>query len=304
VTEAELAAEIDKARSEGYTTLSLHLGDLDSLPASIGDLCALTSLQIILGKKLTTLPESFGNLSNLTELYINCGLAVLPDSFGNLVNLDFLDLSDSRLETLPESFGNLVNLSFLNLSFGHLTSLPESFGNLTNLCGLRLEGNNLTSLPESFGDLPNLGDLSLGGNPSDLSILQRVPNLSHVEWVDERALLDDRYWIKFSDWQPQWLVDEDNAEIRSILIQNVGYEKICQELGANELDNWREYTLLQIDPDAMAEDFDEPMFLLKMICPSTGRIQILRVPPTMTSAEEAICWINHGIHPDEIAVQT
>jgi leucine-rich repeat protein SHOC2 len=48
----------------------------------------------------------------------------------------------------------------------------------------------------------------------------------------------------------------------------------------------------------------EPIVLLKMTCPSTAHIQILRVPPEMVSAEDAIVWVNHGIHPDEFAVQT
>jgi hypothetical protein len=48
----------------------------------------------------------------------------------------------------------------------------------------------------------------------------------------------------------------------------------------------------------------EPMVLLKMTCPSTGHIHILRVPPEMTSAEAAITWVNHGIHADEFAIQT
>jgi hypothetical protein len=45
------------------------------------------------------------------------------------------------------------------------------------------------------------------------------------------------------------------------------------------------------------------MLLLKITCPSTQHIHILRVPPEM-SAEAAITWVNHGIHPDEFAVQT
>ncbi|WP_373539707.1 hypothetical protein [Chamaesiphon sp.] len=48
----------------------------------------------------------------------------------------------------------------------------------------------------------------------------------------------------------------------------------------------------------------EPMVLLKMTCPSTAHIHILRVPPEMTSAEAAIKWVNHGIHPDKFSVQT
>jgi leucine-rich repeat protein SHOC2 len=46
------------------------------------------------------------------------------------------------------------------------------------------------------------------------------------------------------------------------------------------------------------------MVLLKITCPSTHHIHILRVPPEMTSAEAAITWVNHGVHPDEFAVQT
>lgn len=46
------------------------------------------------------------------------------------------------------------------------------------------------------------------------------------------------------------------------------------------------------------------MLLLKLTCLSTQDIHILRVPPEMTSAEAAITWVNHGIHPDEFAVQT
>jgi leucine-rich repeat protein SHOC2 len=79
---------------------------------------------------------------------------------------------------------------------------------------------------------------------------------------------------------------------------------------AVELDNWREYTLLKIDSiETMYSVYGkaigtEPMVLLKMTCPSTGHIHILRVPPEMTSAEAAITWVNHGIHPDEFAIQT
>jgi leucine-rich repeat protein SHOC2 len=76
------------------------------------------------------------------------------------------------------------------------------------------------------------------------------------------------------------------------------------------LDIWQEYILLKIDnvETIYNEDGDpidrEPMLLLKMTCPSTNHIYILRVPPEMTSAEAAITWVNQGIHPDEFAVQT
>jgi leucine-rich repeat protein SHOC2 len=102
------------------------------------------------------------------------------------------------------------------------------------------------------------------------------------------------------------------------LVEQLGYEKICADLDANKLDTWREYTLLKIDGveavyNEDEESIDSPeatlrererMVLLKMTCPSTAHIHILRVPPGMTSAEAAITWVNHGIHPDRFAVQT
>jgi internalin A len=103
-----------------------------------------------------------------------------------------------------------------------------------------------------------------------------------------------------NQWQAQWLLEEKNAELRRALIQGIGYDRICQELQAIELDSWQEYTLLKIESDVDLE----PIYLLKMTCPSTGYIHALRVPPDMKSAREAISWVNWGITPDEFSVQT
>lgn len=101
-------------------------------------------------------------------------------------------------------------------------------------------------------------------------------------------------------WQARWILNEANAELRRVLIQGIGYGRIIQELQAVELDSWREYTLLE-----MAAEIDfEPVHLLKMTCPSTGHIHVLRVPPDIFSAREAIRWANWGIDPEEFSVST
>jgi hypothetical protein len=100
-------------------------------------------------------------------------------------------------------------------------------------------------------------------------------------------------------WQAKWLLEEKNAELKRLLIQVIGYDRICTEVQPTELDSEQEYTLLRID------DADvEPMYLLKMTCPSTGYIHALRVPPNISSAREAIRWVNWGTDPEEFAVQT
>lgn len=119
-------------------------------------------------------------------------------------------------------------------------------------------------------------------------------------------------------WQAQWILEENNAELRRVLIQGIGYARICQELQATELDSWQEYTLLRIEADIDGFELDnsednmgddivpekEPVHLLKMTCPSTGFIHALRVPPDIICAREAIRWVNWEIDPEEFSVQS
>jgi internalin A len=102
-----------------------------------------------------------------------------------------------------------------------------------------------------------------------------------------------------NQWQSQWLLTEKNAELRRVLIQGIGYDRLCQELEAKQIDSWQEYALLQIDNADV-----EPICLLKMTCPSTGFIHALRVPPNLASARKAIRWVNWDIDPEEFSVQT
>jgi internalin A len=100
-------------------------------------------------------------------------------------------------------------------------------------------------------------------------------------------------------WQAEWLLSESNAELRRVLIERIGYDRICQQLQAVKLDTWQKYTLLKIDNADV-----EPIYLLKMTCPSTGHIHALRVPPDVLTAKEAIRWVNWDIDSEEFSVQT
>jgi leucine-rich repeat protein SHOC2 len=292
-------------------SLYLYRNQLKSLPSNISNLANLHSLQLG-SNHLTDLPEGIICLTNLNSLGLdNNQLNVFPEIINSLQNLTSLYLNDNQLTDLPKSINNLINLRKLDLSFNRLECLPDSIGDLGKLRKLGLRDNRLVRLPDSIYNLTSLFLLSLSNNPSvNLSILQCMPNLEKVELFS--IDLPRRYWTDVSDWKSEWLLDEDNVDIRSELVEQIGYERICDELNAITIDTWREYTLIKIHDvlerfygeDGNFIKSTEPMVLLQMTCPSTQHIHILRVPPEMKSAEAAITWVNHGIHPDEFAVQT
>ena len=114
-------------------------------------------------------------------------------------------------------------------------------------------------------------------------------------------LLPEKYGkVPQNQWRSEWLLSEKNALLRRTLIQGIGYIKICQDLKSILLDSWREYELIKINQDIDMES----VILLKMVCPSTNQIYILRVRPDFTSAREAIRWVNWGIDPEDFAIET
>jgi hypothetical protein len=78
----------------------------------------------LLYKKLTHLPDSISQLTNLTELYIY----------------------NNKLTHLPHSIERLTNLTKLNISFNQLTQLPIQLINLTQ-CKIYYDNNPIEYIP-------------------------------------------------------------------------------------------------------------------------------------------------------------
>jgi hypothetical protein len=88
------------------------------------------------------------------------------------------------------------------------------------------------------------------------------------------------------------------------------YAQLCQELEVDVLDTWREHTLLRLpihDDSTQAAlrlgpsvvDGFEATYVLKTVCPNSGQITAVRVPPSVASAKEAATWVNGGIDPEQ-----
>jgi Leucine Rich repeats (2 copies) len=276
------------------TSLNLwHNSITDISPLS--SLVNLTSLDLHYNGRITDI-SPLSSLVNLTSLDLKQNGITDISPLSSLVNLKKLDLSLSEITDISP-LSSLVNLTYLNLNYNQITDISP-LSSLVNLTYLNLDNNQITDI-SPLSSLVNLKELDLTDNQiTDLSPLRSLNKLNDI-WIYDVGL-PKKYFYPQEQWQPQWLLSEKNAEIRRLLIQTIGYDRICQELEAIELDAWREYTLLGIDINVD----EEPIYLLKMTCPSTGHIHVLRVPPDVNSAREAIRWVNWGIDPEEFAVQT
>ena len=104
------------------------------------------------------LPAELGNLTIMHSLNLggNRLSGEIPASLGNLTSLLALDLQKNRLSgEIPASLGNLTSLQNLKLNNNQLTgAIPASLGDLTSLQTLWLYSNQLS------GAIPDLSRLT------------------------------------------------------------------------------------------------------------------------------------------------
>ena len=145
-------------------SLTLHTGELETLPLGLGKLTELTSLDLS-GNRLVDLPPDIGELAKLERLTAyNNRLSALPKEIGGLCSLRQAVLWSNELTGLPASIGRLAKLEELSLKRNKLASLPEEIGMLANLQKLELENNLLESLPAGLGGMTGLKMLKLTQN--------------------------------------------------------------------------------------------------------------------------------------------
>ncbi len=85
------------------------------------------------------------------------------------------------------------------------------------------------------------------------------------------------------------VLQENNVEVRRVIIERIGLERLCDASGVEVLDQDRdaggERRLLRL---VLPED--EALVMVSVQCPSTSRRFVLRVPPTVTTCHEAVAW--------------
>lgn len=134
------------------------------LPAKIGGLAHLESIDARNCETLEALPKTLGECSKLCKLLVSQataenGMTIVPDAICELPALEHLELGCSNLKTVPAQLGELTRLQTLIFNGA---DAPSSLSALKDLAYLEMQ-QSLTSLPEELlPGLTNLRILDLG----------------------------------------------------------------------------------------------------------------------------------------------
>lgn len=124
------------------------------------------------------------------------------------------------------------------------------------------------------------------------------PNLRHVQLRWRGVPVDQRVAFFPESITSDEILAEPNAERRRVLLERMGYETFLARANAETLDTDRDAggprRLLRVN----LKD-DEPLVCISVICPSTGRQYVIRVPPTMSTCHQAAAWIAGFDDPDD-----
>ena len=155
------------------------------LPSELGQLTALSRLDLGGPLLAGTIPPELGQLVNLEQLTLAGSrlTGTVPPELGQLTRLRRLELHDNRLTALPPQLGRLPQLHHLILADNRLTALPPELGQLPQLQQLGLAGNQLTSLPPELKQLARLRELGLAGNQL-MSLPSELGQLRYLEALD------------------------------------------------------------------------------------------------------------------------
>jgi hypothetical protein len=83
------------------------------------------------------------------------------------------------------------------------------------------------------------------------------------------------------------ILHESNAQIRQVMVERVGIERVCQLCQAQDVDAWGDYALLLLD---LGDGRKRPY--LKMKNPSVGVWHVEGVHPDCRTVRQALKWRN------------
>ncbi|XP_055828183.1 probable LRR receptor-like serine/threonine-protein kinase At3g47570 isoform X2 [Solanum dulcamara] len=123
-------------REIGNLTKMQNLDLRENAFIEIGNLKAVTLMDLTMNQFSNGIPREIGGLQNLVHLSLRHNLfqGSIPDSMSNMVGLEFLDISHNNISgTIPMSMVKLHNLKVFNVSVNKLYGEIPSGGPFKNL---------------------------------------------------------------------------------------------------------------------------------------------------------------------------
>jgi hypothetical protein len=164
---------------------------------------------------------------------------------------------------------------------GQLRSLPPWLARLA-----QLDLRDCTNLRELPGGLVITSWLDVAGT----RIRALPPSLAGVQLRWRGVVVDERVAFHPERITVEEVLNEPNAERRRVLLERMGYDRFLAHARADVVNEDRDAggvrRLLRVP---MASD--EDLVCVSVICPSTHRQYVIRVPPTTRTCHEAVAWV-------------
>src|SRR5215467_74646 len=323
MTARGLIQDREVKRAAGLIGETLHPLMIAAEATETGDGLRVSRLDASKASNLATL----GRGIHCRELILTgTAIATLPDDVQVVQRLDVS--ACSRLERLPDNLkvGQLIArdcvalgalpaglcVSYLDLTgCTALAALPADL--VIRKGRLSLRGCvRLAALPPGIGPLAQL-DLS-----GCLNITAVPPTISVTAWIDvggsgltampphlaglairwRGVPIDARIAFRPETLDAREILAEPNAERRRVMMERFGLDRFMQDAKAQVLDQDRNANsprrLLRIELAG-----DEPLVCVSVVCPSTQRQFMLRVPTTIATCRQAIAWTAGFDNPDD-----
>lgn len=258
--------------------LSLRETAIESLPpVDVSDTLDLSEC-----RRLHWLPRYLG-VRNLI-LHRCSALEALPTQ----LDVQILDIRGcARLTELPARIGRVERL--LAGGCTRLAALPESLPHLKHL-----DLSDCPALVELPAEFETNAAIDVAG--SGLKNLPAGCQQARLLW--RGVPVSDRIAFSPETITVQEILLERNVELRRVMLERVGIEWFVEHADAEELDADRDAggprRLLRIPFDG-----DLDLVCIVVLCPSTGRRYILRVPPRMRTCRQAIAWTAGFENPED-----
>lgn len=174
---------------ENLIRLDLRLTRITQLASEIGYLKFLSVLK--LNQLNKSLPDSFGNLENLTSLSVSFDknvLGPLPESFRNLQKLESFEISQPGMGSIPIPVQYLKSLRTLVIRYSDLVYFPSNLDNLENLNVLDLLAIKISS--DSIKNIITLSDKDLNNlYINDNPIVEDKANVAKIKALLPRTFV-------------------------------------------------------------------------------------------------------------------